>query len=146
LKSKKYFLFAISVVFIVFISTSSSAFETKIYQENTKYEIEDLKFQIKEKIKELSFADIIKGAFTNKLAIDPNGPYQGGLDDSSDYSALFWGLAGFVFVSFPLPFLLNPDNFLQLIGGFFGTFTASFNIIMNLGEAFDLIEYVADGC
>ena len=77
---------------------------------------------------------------------DPDGPIQGGLDDPSDFIALFWGLSGFLWILFPLPNLLNPDNLKQFISGLLGTSAAVFNIIMNFGEAFDVIEYIEDGC
>lgn len=156
---KKYVFISISIVFLLITTSTISAYGSEIEKNNVKIDfankesidIDLLKVRVQEKLNTLceqkfTFTSLIKQHLTTKSSDDPDGPYEGGLDDSSDFSALFWGLSGFVFVYFSLSLLLNRENLLQFIGGAVGTFAASFNLVMNLGEAFDLIEYVEDGC
>jgi len=155
---KRYVFIVTSVVFLLVFTSISSAFKSEIQKnyvvidnDAEDIELELMKTKIQEKIDEISdrkisFIDLIKASYLYSSQDDPNGPNYGGLDDSTDFSALFWSLLGIVFVSFSLPFLLNPDNTLQLIGGILGTITASYNMIMNFAEAFDMIEYIEDGC
>ncbi len=147
-----------SVVFLLVLASISSAYKSEIQKNYVVFDndiktvnLELMKTKIQEKIddlgdKKISFIDLIKADSLYSSQDDPDGPYHGGLDDSTDFNALFWGLLGFVFLSFPLPSLLNPDSSLMFISGLLGTITASYNIIMNFAEAFDVIEYTLDGC
>jgi hypothetical protein len=123
--------------------------ETKIISEtglvNKK---EQLLQNIQIRIKELIDNNVtITSLFSSNSQDDSDGPYIGGLDDKSDFSALFWGILGLlVFLPLSLKLVFNPQNILQFIGGILGSFAGSYNALMNFGEAFDLIEYVEDGC
>lgn len=153
-----YVFIVVSVVFLLVFTSISSAYKSEIQKnyviidnDAEDIDLELKKTKIQEKIDEISdrkisFIDLIKARYLYSSQDDPDGPYVGGLDDSTDFSALFWCLAGIVFLAFPLPLLLNPDNSLQLIGGILGTITTSYNMIMSFAEAFDMIEYIEDGC
>ena len=155
---KRYVFIVAFVVFLLVFTTISSAYKSQmqknyvVIDNDTEYIVlELLKTKIQEKINEIndkniSFIDLIKTCYLYSSQDDPNGPNYGGLDDITDFKALFWGLLGFVFLSFSLGLLLNPDNSLQLIGGILGTINLSYNIIMNFAEAFDWFEYTVDGC
>jgi hypothetical protein len=154
----RYVFIAVSVVFLLVFTSISSAYKSEIQKNYVvidddveDIELELMKNRIQEKIDEISdrkisFIDLIKARYLYSSQDDPDGPNAGGLDDPTDFMALFWCLAGFVFLVFPLPLLLNPDNSLQFIGGLLGTMTTSYNIFMSFAEAFDMIEYEADGC
>ncbi|MCJ7572510.1 MAG: hypothetical protein MUO82_11670 [Candidatus Thermoplasmatota archaeon] len=154
----RYVLIVVSVVFLLVFTSISSAYKSEIQKnyividnDAEDIDLELIKTKIQEKIDEITdtkipFIDLIKASYLYNSQDDPDGPYAGGLDDPTDFRALFWGLLGIVFVYFPLSLLLNYTNSLQLIGGILGTITASYNMIMNFGEAFDIIEYTEDGC
>ncbi len=153
--SKKYIFISILMAFLLIATGMNSVYGSKIQKIEKNKEktinVESLKNEIKEKInslpaQNLSFYRIVSRSLNTKSNEDPDGPYVGGLDDPTDYTNLFWGLLGFVWISFGLNTLLNAENLKQIIGGLLGTITPSFNLIMQLGEAFDVIEYIEDGC
>ena len=137
---------AVFVTLLLTLTSMASAIENEAVYSSEDELLERIQERMDERnIKDLTLFKIIKNMNSND-AEDPDGPYRGGLDDSSDYSALFWGcLALFVFMPFSIKLILMPQNNMQLIGGILGATTQGYNIIMNLGEAFDLIEYTEDG-
>ena len=153
---KKKIIFGIFLVaFLIMIIPSVPAVEyhTAVemtnkskFVEKTK-DTEVLKQVIQQRINKLIQQDVsFKDLLCSRSSLDPDGPYIGGLDDPTDWKALFWGLMGCTFLTFSLKLLLKPENILQLIGGILGSFSTMFNILINFCEAFDILEYTMDGC
>ena len=72
---------------------------------------------------------------------DPDGPLNGGLDDTRDWISLFFGLIELnACISEIIDFLKNP-SFLNL--WLVGLYTWATYVY--LGEAFDLVEFFEDG-
>jgi hypothetical protein len=80
--------------------------------------------------------------------IDKNNDkeYLNGLDDKSDYTALFWGTVSLViFLPPQLKTIVNGNTTLQKIGALLGSISMSYAILFNFLEAFDIYDYNGDG-
>ena len=150
----KTLLVALSIIFLIIMTSSVSAVEYNSLKESDKkinlqknYNPDILKAEIQERLNTLINKDVsFKTMFNDEESDDPDGPLEGGLDDTSDFVALFWGLLNAIgFLPYFIKLIFKHENAFEFFAGIFGTLDISFQVLMNFGEAFDIIEYTMDG-
>jgi hypothetical protein len=111
------------------------------------FDAEELKETILQRIEELKGQDIsLNNVWFNWT--DPDGPFEGGLDDLTDFIDLISGvfLAGYLLLLIKKGYLRNSQSLLEFVEWIIVYAQYSILTLVSFGEAFDIIEWPpADG-
>ena len=142
---------SIFACFLMLMIPTISAIECNIIRNNgPDYDEEELKEAILERIEEIKEINP-----SPKLCLwgdDPDGPFEGGLDDPTDWKDLFIAIFnGFIVGTYisDIPEIIDLILSLKLLSvsiyiitfGLYSSYT-----LIELGDAFDIIDPDEDGC
>lgn len=145
MKKKTILIGSIVACFLMLMIPTITAVEYITYKKiGPEINEEELKNAILERIQEMREQEK-QITITDINWDDPDGAFEGGLDDYTDFMALFFGIfySGYFLYGIKIGILRNSENLLDFIDGLVYYGACSIEILAYFGEAFDVFDGLA---